>query len=77
VTTPECDRSCNAGRLGNLLSGLEKPKAGIAVSKSGDSTLMADYAAVDIYQTLALMCGLTDDRDPVHWKKTTAVSAIT
>ena len=29
---------------------------------------MRDYAAGDVYHALALMCGLTDDPDPKHWK---------
>jgi hypothetical protein len=31
--------------------------------------LKADYASGDVYHALALLCGLTDDPDPVRWKK--------
>lgn len=44
-------------------------EVGIAAALSGDEVLMRDYAAGDIYHALARMCGLTDDPDPVHWKK--------
>jgi DNA polymerase I len=42
---------------------------GIAGFLSHDETLMADYAAGDIYHAYACMCGLTDDPDPAHWKR--------
>jgi hypothetical protein len=45
-------------------------EVGIAAALSGDPALMADYAAGDIYHALARLCGLTDDADPMHWKKT-------
>jgi hypothetical protein len=45
-------------------------EVGIAAARSGDPNLMADYAAGDIYHALAHLCGLTDDPDPTHWKKT-------
>jgi DNA polymerase-1 len=32
--------------------------------------LIEDYAGGDIYHALARLCGLTNDPDPVHWKKT-------
>jgi hypothetical protein len=44
-------------------------EVGIAAALSGDRTLMQDYAAGDIYHALARMCGLTDDPDPIRWKK--------
>jgi len=43
---------------------------GIAAALSGDETLMADYLGGDIYLPLAVMCGLTNETDPVRWKKT-------
>jgi hypothetical protein len=45
-------------------------EVGVAAVLSGDEALKRDYAAGDIYHALARMCGLTDDPDPVHWKKT-------
>jgi hypothetical protein len=44
-------------------------EVGIAASRSGDEMLQADYLAGDIYHSLAVMCGLTDNPDPVQWKK--------
>jgi hypothetical protein len=41
---------------------------GIAAALSGDEVLRRDYEAGDIYHALALMCGLTADPDPFHWK---------
>jgi DNA polymerase I-like protein with 3'-5' exonuclease and polymerase domains len=37
---------------------------------SHDDTLMADYAAGDIYHSYARMCGLANDPDHRHWKAT-------
>src|SRR5262249_42737794 len=39
---------------------------GVAAALSGDTVLMRDYAAGDVYHSLARMCGLTDDPDPIH-----------
>ena len=44
-------------------------EVGIAAALSGDRTLMEDYAAGDVYHALARMCGLTNDPDPIRWKK--------
>ena len=44
-------------------------EVGIAAYKSVDQQLLADYAAGDVYHGLARMCGLTDEIDPVKWKK--------
>ena len=41
----------------------------VAAANSGDLQLMHDYSG-DIYHALAVMCGLTDDLDIAHWKKT-------
>ena len=41
----------------------------VAAVNSGDLQLMHDYSG-DIYHALAVMCGLTDDPDIAHWKKT-------
>jgi hypothetical protein len=44
-------------------------EVGVAAALSGDRTLIDDYAGGDIYHALARLCGLTDDPDPIHWKK--------
>jgi DNA polymerase I-like protein with 3'-5' exonuclease and polymerase domains len=44
-------------------------EVGVAAALSGDSALMADYAGGDIYHALARLCGLTNDPDPIQWKK--------
>ena len=44
-------------------------EVGIAAVEFDDATLKADYASGDVYHALALLCGLTDDPDPVRWKK--------
>ena len=41
---------------------------GIAAVQSGDAALMEAYRGGDIYHALALMCGLTRDPNPKHWK---------
>jgi DNA polymerase family A len=43
-------------------------EVGIAAALSGDPALMRDYAGGDVYHALALLCGLTNERDPVKWK---------
>jgi DNA polymerase-1 len=49
---------------------------GVAAALSGDDALKRDYAAGDIYHALALVCGLTDDPDPLHWKKQSKNAAL-
>jgi hypothetical protein len=44
-------------------------EVGVAAALSDDRALMDDYADGDIYHSLARLCGLTDDPDPIHWKK--------
>lgn len=44
-------------------------EVGVAAALSSDAALIADYASGDIYHALARLCGLTDDPDPLHWKK--------
>ena len=44
-------------------------EVGVAAQLSGDEMLKADYLGGDIYHSLARLCGLTDDPDPIHWKK--------
>jgi DNA polymerase family A len=41
----------------------------VAAALSGDAALMDAYRNGDVYHALALICGLTDDRDLKHWKK--------
>jgi DNA polymerase family A len=43
-------------------------EVGIAAALSGDPSLMRDYAGGDVYHALALLCGLTNELDPVKWK---------
>ena len=45
-------------------------EVGVAAYLSDDKRLQADYLGGDVYHALALMCGLTKDPDPIHWKKT-------
>ena len=45
-------------------------EVGVAAYHSDDERLKADYLGGDIYHALALMCGLTNHTDPIHWKKT-------
>ena len=44
-------------------------EVGIAAALSGDQALMHDYASGDVYHALAKLCGLTNDPDPMRWKK--------
>jgi DNA polymerase I len=44
-------------------------EVGVAAALSGDQALIDDYLAGDVYHALARMCGLTDDPDPLHWKR--------
>jgi hypothetical protein len=44
-------------------------EVGIAAALSGDQALMDAYRSGDIYHALALLCGLTQDRDARHWKQ--------
>jgi DNA polymerase I len=43
-------------------------EVGVAAAHSGDEHLKVDYSG-DIYHALARLCGLTDDHDPVRWKR--------
>jgi hypothetical protein len=43
-------------------------EVGVAAAHSGDRTLQEDYSG-DIYHALARLCGLTDDPDPIRWKR--------
>jgi DNA polymerase I len=44
-------------------------EVGVAAALSGDQRLMHDYHAGDVYHALANLCGLTNDPDPIRWKK--------
>ena len=44
-------------------------EVGVAAAWSSDQNLIEDYLGGDVYHALARLCGLTDDQDPVHWKK--------
>jgi DNA polymerase-1 len=44
-------------------------EVGIAAALSGDRALMHDYGNGDVYHALAKLCGLTNDPDPIRWKK--------
>jgi hypothetical protein len=44
-------------------------EVGIAAALSGDRALIDAYRGGDVYHSLALLCGLTNDPDPRHWKK--------
>jgi hypothetical protein len=41
----------------------------VAAALSGDQALLASYGGGDVYHTLALDAGLTEDLDPKHWKR--------
>ena len=45
-------------------------EVGIAAAASDDAALKAAYRGGDVYHALARLCGLTDDPDPMRWKKT-------
>jgi DNA polymerase family A len=43
-------------------------EVGIAAALSGDQALIDSYNGGDVYHGLAVICDLTDDPDPQHWK---------
>jgi hypothetical protein len=43
-------------------------EVGIAAALSEDPALIKDYLGGDVYHSLARLCGLTNDPDPVRWK---------
>ena len=45
-------------------------EVGVAASLSGDQALIDAYRGGDVYHALALVCGFTDDPDPLRWKTT-------
>jgi DNA polymerase I len=44
-------------------------EVGVAAAQSGDQNLIDDYLGGDVYHALARLCGLTNDSDPIRWKK--------
>jgi DNA polymerase-1 len=44
-------------------------EVGIAAALSGDAALIDAYRGGDVYHSLALICGLTNDIDPKRWKR--------
>ena len=44
-------------------------EVGVAAAAANDAGLKAAYSGGDIYHALALLCGLTDDPDPMRWKR--------
>ena len=44
-------------------------EVGIAAAASNDAALKAAYSGGDVYHALARLCGLTNDSDPIRWKK--------
>lgn len=44
-------------------------EVGVAAALSDDQVLRDDYLAGDVYHALAKLCGLTDEPDPLRWKK--------
>jgi hypothetical protein len=57
-----------ADRIGVYLD-WRSQEVGVAAAHSEDTQLIADYLGGDVYHGLAKLCGLTDDPDPVRWKK--------
>jgi hypothetical protein len=44
-------------------------EVGIAAALSGDPALIEAYRSGDVYHALAVLCGLTNETDPVRWKR--------
>jgi hypothetical protein len=70
--------NCHAGLRGfirfpvDMIGGyldFRSQEVGVAASESGDAALMRDYLSGDVYHGLAWMCDLTDDPDPLRWKR--------
>jgi DNA polymerase I-like protein with 3'-5' exonuclease and polymerase domains len=40
----------------------------VAAARFDDPVLRNEYESGDVYHALALMCGLTNNPDPIHWK---------
>ena len=57
-----------AGTIGFYLD-WRSQEVGVAAAQSGDQNLIADYLGGDVYHALARLCGLTNDSDPIRWKK--------
>jgi DNA polymerase I len=48
----------------------------VGAAYSGDQGLIDDYLGGDVYHALALLCGLTTDRNAARWKSTEAGAAM-
>jgi hypothetical protein len=57
-----------AGTVGFYLD-WRTQEVGVAAARSGDQNLIEDYLAGDVYHALAHLCGLTNDPDPIRWKR--------
>ena len=44
-------------------------EVGVAATMSGDPALIEAYRSGDVYHALARLCGLTEEPDPVRWKR--------
>jgi DNA polymerase-1 len=44
-------------------------EVGIAAARSGDPALIEAYRSGDVYHALARLCGLTEETDPILWKR--------
>jgi DNA polymerase-1 len=44
-------------------------EVGVAAALSDDQVLRDDYLGGDVYHALAKLCGLTDEPDPLRWKR--------
>jgi DNA polymerase I len=55
------------GKIGLYLD-WRTQEVGVAAARSGDEALAKAYLSGDVYHALALLCGLTDDRDVKRWK---------
>jgi DNA polymerase I len=56
------------GTIGGYLD-WRTQEVGIAAAESDDLALKAAYTGGDVYHALARLCGLTNEPDPVRWKK--------
>jgi DNA polymerase I len=44
-------------------------EVGVAAARSGDPALIEAYRSGDVYHALAVLCGLTNEPDPIRWKR--------
>jgi hypothetical protein len=57
-----------ADKIGVYLD-FRSQEVAVAAALSEDKALLEDYRGGDVYHALARLCGLTEDPDPLHWKK--------